>query len=194
MTTLGSFLNLTNKRLGNAEPLPVYSVTRTGMLPQGVRFNKRIASDDLSRHIIVEPGDLALSGLNFWLGSVDVNLLNEAICISPDYKTFAVSDQVHPRYLKHLIRTSRFIAVLRDAAVERASIVRKNFDRETFLASELALPSLDEQLAIVEVLDDAEREIAALMAERAALTKQRDALATELLTGRIRVPEDGAAP
>jgi hypothetical protein len=72
--------------------------------------------------------------------------------------------------------------------LERASIVRKNFDRETFLASELQLPEIREQRAIVEVLDDAEREITALKAERAALARQRDALTTELLTGCLRVP------
>jgi type I restriction enzyme S subunit len=191
--TIGSFLKLHNERVGNGSDLPVYSITKVGMLPQEQHFNKRIANSDLSRHIIVRNGDLALSGLNFWLGSVDVSTLDEPVCISPDYKVFKINGSVDPKYMRHVVRTARFVTLLKNAAVERASIVRKNFDRETFLASELQLPEIREQRAIVEVLDDAEREIAALEAERAALARQRDALATELLTGRLRVPQAEAA-
>lgn len=185
---LGSFLTMKNERVGNSGELPIYSITRDGMVPQDQHFNKRIANTDLSRHILVRPGDFALSGLNFWLGSVDVSTLSWPVCISPDYKVFKLGKNVVPTYLKHVVRTHRFIALLKGAAVERASIVRKNFDRETFLANELHVPPPDEQIRIAAVLDDADHEIAALKFQRIALIRQRDALASKLLTGSIRVP------
>jgi type I restriction enzyme S subunit len=58
---------------------------------------------------------------------------------------------------------------------------------------EFHLPPLSEQKAIVEVLDDAEREVAALRSERAALDKQRDGLSIELLSGHLRVATPGGS-
>ena len=130
---LGSFLTMENERLGSGTELTIYSVTRDGLKPQDQHFSKRIANEDLSRHIVVYPGDLALSGLNFWLGSVDVSVLDCAVCISPDYKVFKIADEVDPRYFRHVVRSLRFVELLRSVAIERASVVRKNFDRETFL-------------------------------------------------------------
>jgi type I restriction enzyme S subunit len=57
----------------------------------------------------------------------------------------------------------------------------------------ISLPPLNVQEAIAEVLDDAEQEINALIAEQAAVEKQRDALAIELLTGRLRVRDAAKA-
>jgi type I restriction enzyme, S subunit len=54
---------------------------------------------------------------------------------------------------------------------------------------ELPLPPADEQEAIAQLLGGGEREIAALEAEHAAMKKQRDALASELLTRRLRARE-----
>ena len=143
--------------------------------------------------MVVRGGHFALSGLNFWLGSVDVHLGSDPICISPDYRVFRIECTAEPKYFKYVARTTPFLALLKNAAVERASAVRKNFDRETFFASEIKLPALDEQQAIVSILDDGERELSLLEAEYSALKRQRDSLATQLLTGRLRVGQ-GRAP
>ena len=111
----------------------------------------------------------------------------EAVLVSPDYVVFACKvDRLHPRFLNHLRRTKAWADFMTIAGNGSVRVRIYYADLSEF---EFHLPPLDEQLAIVEVLDDAEREIATLDAECAAITKQRDALATELLTGCIRVPQ-----
>lgn len=193
VVALGDLLKPNRERVGPNAPLRVYSVTKDGLVPQDEHFKKRIANEDISRHMVVRGGHFALSGLNFWLGSVDVHLGSDPICISPDYRVFRIECTAEPKYFKYVARTTPFLALLKNAAVERASAVRKNFDRETFFASEIKLPALDEQQAIVSILDDGERELSLLEAEYSALKRQRDSLATQLLTGRLRVGQ-GRAP
>ena len=105
----------------------------------------------------------------FLAGSVDVKLGSDPICISPYYRVLRIDCTVEPRYFKYVARTKPFLTLLKNAAVERADAVRKNFDRETFFASEIKLPEPDEQRAIVSVLDDGERELSLLRAEYSAL-------------------------
>jgi type I restriction enzyme, S subunit len=138
--------------------------------------------------MLVTHGDFVLSGLNFWLGSVDVSLDPDPFCISPDYKVFKLTDNVDPRFFRQLIRTAHFRHILEAVAVERASVVRKNFDRETFLQSEVPLPGPDRQDRISQALEAAEREVAIEIARLDALSRQKRGLMQKLLTGEWRVP------
>jgi type I restriction enzyme S subunit len=168
----------------------VFSVTKDGLVPQEEHFNKRISNEDVSRHMLVEQGDFAFSGLNFWLGSVDVSMDPEPFCISPDYKVFKIGQDVVPSFFRHLARTERFRQILRSCAVERASVVRKNFDRGSFLNSEVPLPDRSRQEFLLSVLSAAEEELILLRRQRDALLKQKRGLMQKVLTGEwlVAVP------
>jgi type I restriction enzyme, S subunit len=188
---LGDLLTQSSVRVGPGRDLRVFSVTKDGLVPQDEHFNKRIANEDISRHMLVERGDFALSGLNFWLGSADVSQEPQAFCISPDYKVFKIGEDLVPGFFRHLVRTDHFRQILRSCAVERASVVRKNFDRETFLASDIPLPDRGRQEAVLAVLSAAEHELFLLRRQLDALVRQKRGLMQKLLTGEwpVKAPE-----
>jgi type I restriction enzyme, S subunit len=179
---------------GAAETLRVFSITKDGLIPQDEHFKKRIANEDISRHMLVRHNDFVMRGLNFWLGSVDVSLDPKPFCISPDYKVFRLRKAVEPKFFRHLLRAERFRQILRNAAVERASVVRRNLDRETFLESEIPLPPPAYQFQVVAALDASEREISLLREERRLLERQKRGLMQQLFTGQRRVPINDTHP
>jgi type I restriction enzyme S subunit len=61
------------------------------------------------------------------------------------------------------------------------------FDFEAFLSLEMALPSLEEQIAIAEVLNASKEEIQIHRQRLAALQQQKKGLMQVLLTGKVRV-------
>ena len=66
----------------------------------------------------------------------------------------------------------------------------KRLHTSEFYNIKIQLPSLEEQNAIVEVLQLALKEIETLKKHRDVLTKQKKYLLKNLITGAIRTPED----
>jgi len=184
---LSELMTISRDRVGSERSLEVYSVTREGLTPQIEQFSKRIANSDISRHMILRPGEFALSGLNFWLGSVDVSSEKVDVCISPDYKVYRFKDCAHPQYFKYLVRSDAFREILVSCAVERASVVRKNFNRELFFESEVPVPSFSEQKCRSAILSAMSEEIAETAATIGALVKQKRGLMQKLLVGEWRL-------
>ncbi|MGQ0665260.1 MAG: restriction endonuclease subunit S [Pseudomonadota bacterium] len=157
-----------------------------------VPMKEHVIADDIARYLIVPPNAFAYNPMRINIGSIAMSEHEGDVIVSPDYVVFACKqDRLHPRFLNHLRRTkawSDFMTIAGNGSV------RVRIYYASLAEFEFHLPPLDEQLVIIEVLDDAEREITALEAERAALTKQRDALATKLLTGRIRVKHAETVP
>lgn len=138
--------------------------------------------------------DLIVNITFAWEGAIALaNREDEGCLVSHRFPTFAIDENVVDRdFLGYAVNNRRFFHQLGIVSPGGAGRNRVLNQRD-FLEIEIACPSLDEQHAIARVLLDSQREIAALEAERAALAKQRDALATELLTGRLRVPQAEAA-
>ncbi len=63
----------------------------------------------------------------------------------------------------------------------------------TFLEFKLRVPSFEEQLAVASTLSDMDAEIAALEKRREKTIALKQGMMQELLTGRIRLVEGGAA-
>lgn len=66
-------------------------------------------------------------------------------------------------------------------------IEKMTFDFETFLQLEMTLPSFEEQTAIVQVLQAADKEISLLKAKAEKLREQKKGLMQQLLTGKKRL-------
>ncbi|MCB1498609.1 MAG: restriction endonuclease subunit S [Bauldia sp.] len=167
----------------------VMGVTKAeGIVP----MREHVVAEDINRYLVLPPNGFAYNPMRINIGSIAMSEHEHDVIVSPDYVVFACKeDKLHPRFLNHLRRTKAWADFM---TIAGNGSVRVRIYYASLAEFEFHLPPLDEQRAIIEVLDDAEREIAALEAERAALAKQRDALATELLTGRLRVPQAEAAP
>jgi type I restriction enzyme S subunit len=166
----------------------VMGVTKAeGIVP----MREHVVAENISRYLVLPPNGFAYNPMRINIGSIAMSEHEGDVIVSPDYVVFACKEnRLHPRFLNHLRRTKAWADFM---TIAGNGSVRVRIYYASLAEFEFHLPPLDEQRAIVEVLDDAEREITALEAERAALARQRDALATELLTGRLRVPQAEAA-
>jgi len=166
----------------------VMGVTKAeGIVP----MREHVVAENISRYLVLPPHGFAYNPMRINIGSIAMSEHEGDVIVSPDYVVFACKeDRLHPRFLNHLRRTKAWADFM---TIAGNGSVRVRIYYASLAEFEFHLPPLDEQRAIVEVLDDAEREITVLEAERAALARQRDALATELLTGRLRVPQAEAA-
>jgi type I restriction enzyme S subunit len=191
---LSDYMEPSRDRVGVGRSLEVFSVTRDGLKPQLEQFNKRIANEDIARHMLLKPGEFALSGLNFWLGSIAVSDLKNDVCISPDYKVFRFKEGASPDYFRHLVRTDSFRELLISCSTERASVVRRNFNRGLFLESEIPAPPLVEQEKRARVLDAIAAELQAVKTLHSLLLIQKRGLMQKLLTGECRLDESFDLP
>ena len=66
-------------------------------------------------------------------------------------------------------------------------IEKMTFDFNTFLQLEMKLPSIEEQTAIAQVLQAADKEISLLKAKAEKLREQKKGLMQQLLTGKVRL-------
>lgn len=178
------------KKLKNStnEAIEVLSVTKGGIVFQRDHFKKDVASDDKSDYLIAERGDLVMSGLNFWMGSIDYQYLCDRGLVSPAYKVFDTDDTItDPRFMRFVVRSSQMQKLLMRSSIQGASIVRRNLDTAGLYSSMLLLPSRREQEVIAQVLQAAEKDTENFETQLQLLCQQKKALMQQLLTGKRRV-------
>ena len=79
-------------------------------------------------------------------------------------------------------------AALRRCEILAGGTTRKRISRKNLGRLAIALPPVDEQLRILEVLETADAEVTSYDGELTKLKELRSGLVTDLLTGRVRVP------
>lgn len=167
---------------------PSLSVTKDGVVFQEEYFNKRVASEDTSNYLITRRNTFVFSGLNFWMGSVDLQTLTDIGIISPAYKVFTInSDLISYEYAHFLIRSNYMKRLLLDSSIVGASIVRRNLDMDNLLNSAIELPTLEQQSKIVEQLSIIQKDIELNKMLLNQYKLQKQGLMQKLLTGEWRV-------
>ena len=167
---------------------PALSVTKDGVVFQEEYFNKRVASDDTRSYLIARRNTFVFSGLNFWMGSVDLQTLTDIGIISPAYKVFTInSDLISYEYAHFLIRSNYMKRLLMYSSIVGASIVRRNLDMDNLLNSVIELPTLEQQSKIVEQLSIIQKDIELNKMLLNQYKLQKQGLMQKLLTGEWRV-------
>lgn len=167
---------------------PALSVTKDGVVFQEEYFNKRVASEDTSNYLIARRNTFVFSGLNFWMGSVDLQTLTDIGIISPAYKVFTInSDLISFEYAHFLIRSNYMKKLLMDSSIVGASIVRRNLDMDNLLNSIIEIPELVQQSKIVEQLSLIQKDIELNKKLLEQYRLQKQGLMQKLLTGEWRV-------
>lgn len=175
-----------------AKDYSIYSVTKNGLVNQREYFKKSVASADISKYKVVKPGRFVMSGLNFWMGAVDVNMECFPVTVSPAYKVFKISDDFSVAFVYHFIKSDIFLRALEESSIIGASIVRRNFSKNIFNNYCFSLPNINEQKYIAQVLDLADNEIIHIQRKVEYLKKEKKALMQQLLTGKRRVKVEAA--
>lgn len=171
--------------------LPVLSCSKyDGFVDSLKYFKKKVYSDDTSGYRIISKGCFGFPANHIEEGSIGLQNLYEKGIVSPIYVVFqAKKDLVENRYLYALLKTDHYRQIF--SAATNASVDRRGSLRwKEFSAIHVSLPPLEEQKAIADVLELADKEIELLVAKLAHLKQEKKALMQQLLTGKRRVKVD----
>lgn len=187
-TKFGYDFTESTERNGDDPPGPLLSISEYRGVELNTRTEGQQASLDVSKYRVVRPGQLAANMM--WLNHGGLGVSSHTGYISPDYKSFWISDRFERRYVHHLFRSSRYI----DYFAAIATGVRPNAQRVTKTvldATPVPLPPLDEQIRIAEELDEATTRVDAMLAKvadlKSLLLERRAALITDVVTGKKEV-------
>lgn len=169
-----------NKDLIDAK---VYSVTNSnGFVLQSSHFEREIAGDDLSNYKIIKKNEFAYNPARINVGSI-AYFEDEIGIISSLYVCFSTKKNILDYYLLQYLQlehTRHRIGSLGEGGV------RVYLWYDLFSKIKINLPTIEEQQAIVKVLQTADQEIRALKNKTENLRKQKNGLMELLLTGKIR--------
>jgi len=139
--------------LKKADELPVLSLTKNhGLILQSDRFNKRVATEDVSRYKVVNHGEIVYNPYVIWEGAVHSLKKYKQGLVSPVYVVWKCDDDQADKYIVDvLLRTPLVIEqynLFSAGAVNRRRAIKK----EDFLKIKIPLPPLSEQQDITQVL------------------------------------------
>ena len=160
------------ERAGNRD-LPILSMTmHEGLVDQGAKFKKRVASANTNNYKLVRRNQLVV-GFPIDEGVLSFqNLYDEAV-VSPAYGTWRLraSVEVEPAYLERFLRSPRALAFYR-AKLRGTTARRRALPRDILLRLAVPLVPLPEQRRISTILD----KIDALRAKRRTALAYLDTL------------------
>ena len=157
-----------------------------GVEARGVRGTEAVDSTQYYRR---SAGQLIYGKQNIFKGSIGVvPALYDGYASSQDIPSFDIEEAVaNVYYIYYYLSRKSIYEWLENFAGGSGS---KRLHTSEFYNIKIQLPSLEEQNAIVEVLQLALKEIETLKKHRDVLTRQKKYLLKNLITGTIRTPED----
>jgi type I restriction enzyme S subunit len=155
-----------------------------GVVPKSSRgdnFNK--PSEDLSAYQLVKPGDMVINKMKAWQGSVAIS--RHRGIVSPAYFVYECHHGMDDRYLHYLLRSERYITGYLSLS-KGIRINQWDLDPTYHSRMPVLVPSLQEQRAIVDLLDRETAQIDALIGKQERLiellVEKRQAIITHAVT------------
>ena len=167
--------------------LTVLSCTKyDGLVPSLEYFGRKIFADDVSTYKIVPRLHFAYATNHIEEGSIGYQDSFDEALISPMYTVFKTNGIVNDTYLYRLLKSHPLVYQYQNRM--EGSIDRRGGLRwDAFSIIKIKLPSIEEQTAIAQVLQAADKEISLLKAKAEKLREQKKGLMQVLLTGKIRL-------
>lgn len=156
-----------------------------------VPMREQTVAANTSRYLLLPPLGFAYNPMRINVGSIAMNKSSETFLVSPDYVVFVCREGgLEPDYLDHLRKTRWWLHHINAGA---SGSVRQRTYFDDLAALQLHLPKIEEQRAIVSVLNAAKTDVDLTDREIAALTRQKRGLMQKLLTGEWAVNIEGVA-
>lgn len=157
------------KRIVGELGYDVLSITQQGIKVKDIDSNDGQLSMDYSKYQLVEVGDFAMNHMDLLTGYVDIATTRGVT--SPDYRVFSIRDRsrVLDKYLLYLFQSCYHDKVFYAFGQGSSQFGRWRLPTENFNDFVVPLPSRDEQLAVVNLLDAELAKIDALVAEQEQL-------------------------
>ncbi len=164
-----------------------------GFVRQTDFFNKNIASEITDNYFLVERGEFcynkSYSNGYPWGATKRLNDFDKAV-VTTLYICFGVKDEkkTNPQYFEQYFRANHLDKGLTKIAHEggRAHGLL-NVTPSDFFSLKVTVPSYEEQTAIAQLLQAADKEISLLKAKAEKLREQKKGLMQQLLTGKVRL-------
>jgi len=177
------FKNLEN----NYKDIPILSMTRElGLIRQEHKFDKRVASKDLSNYKIVEKGNVVV-GFPIDEGVISILFNSDYGVVSPTYEIWQLKSKNIDLYffdtlLRYELMMNQYLKYM-TRGVERRRIIKKN----DFTSLFVSLPPFPTQQKIASILSAIDAKIEAEENKKKALEELFKSLLHNLMTAKIRV-------
>lgn len=171
------------KNSGDRELLSVYLDRGVISYNDSTGMQVHKPSSDLSNYQNVHVGDFVLNNQQAWRGSVGVSKYDGII--SPAYFVYDMSEKCYPLYMNFLLRDGSMVQQY-ETSSRGVGTIQRNLYALWFYDSLVALPPMNEQIAIATYLDAKCTEIDALIADVQAqidvLEQYKRSVITETVT------------
>lgn len=154
MVKLGDILGLAGKDKVANQDVPVLSVTmRNGLVDQSDKFNKRIASEDISGYKAVYKNQLVV-GFPIDEGVLSFQQKYDIAAVSPAYDVWEIQEglNINISYLEHVLRSGKARELYRSKMIGTAGR-RRSIPKDIFLEIKVPLPTVNIQNEIVENIE-----------------------------------------
>lgn len=167
--------------------LTVLSCTKyDGLVPSLEYFGRKIFADDVSTYKIVPKNHFAYATNHIEEGSIGYQKILDEALISPMYTVFKTDKTINDDFFYKLLKSHPLVYQYQNRM--EGSIDRRGGLRwDGFSIIKIKLPSIEEQTAITQVLQAADKEISLLKAKAEKLREQKKGLMQVLLTGKVRL-------
>lgn len=183
---VGQFIKEVSERNKELKVTRVLSVTNSrGFINQSDQFDRSVASEDASNYKIVRKGQFAYNPSRVNVGSLDLLRNFDEGILSPMYVVF-LTDGKHllADFLYFHLKTQWFYGHI---PMFVQGSVRDSLSFEGLCSMKFFIPTIEEQKAIVKVLQAADKEISLLKLKAEKLREKKKGLMQQLLTGKIRI-------
>jgi type I restriction enzyme, S subunit len=183
---LGQLIAPSRVRRAGTRLFPILSMTmHGGLIDQGSKFKKRVASADTSSYRVVERDQLVV-GFPIDEGVLSIQDLYDEAIVSPAYDVWTIKEKrrIIPSYLERFLR-SPYALQFYSAKLRGTTARRRTLPDDIFLGLSVPLPSCQEQRRIVAIIDAAE----ALRAKRRAVLMHINTLTHAMFVDIFGDPE-----
>jgi type I restriction enzyme S subunit len=192
---LGNIFQKISMRVKDFNPteyaIPILSMTRKrGLVLQSEKFDKRVASKDLSNYKIVRRGQLVY-GFPIDEGVISIQSRYDIGAVSPAYQVWNPMREFDDVFMDYFLKTPQMVNIYKyysSNVVER----RRNLSPRDFVCIRIPLPPLPEQRAIANVLTTVRKSIEATESVIAATRELKCSMMKYLFTyGTVPIDQLG---
>ena len=156
------------KRIIGYEGPDVLSITQQGIKVKDITSGEGQLAMDYSKYQIVNEGDFAMNHMDLLTGYVDISKFDGVI--SPDYRVFKIKDkQVDSKYLLILFQKGYNDKIFYAYGQGVSQLGRWRFPADNFNNFRIPLPTIEEQTAIANFLDNKTAKIDTAIAQKVQL-------------------------
>ncbi len=165
--------------------LPLLSIGQNGVYPQDESIKKDTSNSDKSKYKRICPGDIGYNTMRMWQGRSALSDL-EGI-VSPAYTVVTPKKNTDSLYFSYLFKTPKLTNLFwRNSQGLVDDTLNCKF-KDFSIVKVILPPTKEEQAAIAQVLQAADKEISLLKAKAEKLRKQKKGMMQVLLTGKVRL-------